>query len=43
MFGLTDRGNKTYGELGVGNVLVWQNLHGWDRQEGTNLYKPLKN
>ena len=31
MFGLTDRGN--------GNVLVWRNLHGCDRQKSTNHWK----
>ena len=37
MFGLADRGNKNkVKELGVGNVLVQLNVHGYDRQEATD-------
>ena len=40
MFGLADRGNKNkVKELGVGNVLVQLNVHGYDRQEATNQWK----
>ena len=39
MLELADGGNKKQGELGVGNVLVFLNLHGCDQQKATNRWK----